>query len=75
MEPLCNNTIIREKSVGTTELHYSTKKRKHSFGILKAFFVRHSSEYETSDNDRKDAPKHIQTIIFGSLGKQDRPFI
>ena len=42
-----------EKSVGTTELHYSTKKRKHSFGILKAFFVRHSSEYETSDNDRK----------------------
>ena len=44
---------ICEKSVGTTELHYSTKKRKHSFGILKAFFVRHSSEYETSDNDRK----------------------
>ena len=34
---------IREKSVGTTELHYSTKKRKHSFSILKAFFVRHSS--------------------------------
>ena len=34
-------------------LHYSTKKRKHSFSILKAFFVRHSSEYETSDNDRK----------------------
>ena len=33
--------------------HFSTKKRKHSFGILKAFFVRHSSEYETSDNDRK----------------------
>ena len=29
----------REKSVGTTELHYSTKKRKHSFSILKAFFV------------------------------------
>ena len=32
---------------------YSSKKRKHSFSILKAFFVRHSSEYETSDNDRK----------------------
>ena len=30
---------ICEKSVGTTELHYSTKKRKHSFSILKAFFV------------------------------------
>ena len=29
---------VCEKSVGTTELHYSTKKRKHSFGILKAFF-------------------------------------
>ena len=42
-----------EKSVGTAELHYSTNKRKHSFSILKAFFVRHSSEYETSDNDRK----------------------
>ena len=42
-----------EKSVGTTELHYSTKKREHSFSILKAFFVQHSSEYETSDNDRK----------------------
>ena len=23
----------------------------------------------------QNAPKHIQTIIFGSLGKQDRPFI
>ena len=44
---------ISEKSVGTTEVHYSTKKWKHSFSILKAFFVRHSSEYETSDNDRK----------------------
>ena len=45
--------IVREKSVGTTELHYSAKKRKHSFSTLKAFFIRHSSEYETSDNDRK----------------------
>ena len=45
--------LILEKSVGTTELHYSTKKREHSFSILKAFLVRHSSEYETSDNDRK----------------------
>ena len=32
---------------------YSTKKREHCFSILKAFFVRHSSEYETSDSDRK----------------------
>ena len=46
-------SVMPEKSVGTTELNYSTKKRKHSFSILKAFFVRHSSEYETSDNDRK----------------------
>ena len=45
---------IREKPVGTTELHYSTKKREHSFSLLKDFFVRHSSEYETSDNDRKE---------------------
>ena len=34
--------------------HYnSTKKRQHYFDILRAFFVRHSSEYETSDSDRK----------------------
>ena len=52
-----------EKSVGTTERHYSTKKQKHSFSILKAFFVRHSSEYETSDNDRKVNRK---AIYFGS---------
>ena len=31
----------------------STKKRQHYFDILKAFFVRHSSEYTTSDSDRK----------------------
>ena len=31
---------LREKSVGTTELHYSTKKREHCFSILKAFFFR-----------------------------------
>ena len=31
----------------------STKKRQHYFDILKAFFVRHSSEYKTSDCDRK----------------------
>ena len=33
--------------------YYSTKKWEHSFSILKAFVIRHSSEYETSDNDRK----------------------
>ena len=44
---------LLEMPVGTTELHYSTKKRKHSFSLLKAFFVRHWSEYETLDNDRK----------------------
>ena len=42
-----------EKSVGTTELHYSTKKWEHCFSILKAFFVRHSSEYEMSGSDQK----------------------
>ena len=47
------SSYIYDKSVSTTELHYRTKKRKHSFSILKAFFVRHSSEYVTSDNDRK----------------------
>ena len=28
-----------EKSVGTTELHYSTKKRYHVLTILKSFFL------------------------------------
>ena len=35
-------------------IYYSTKKREHFLTYWKAFFfVRHSSEYETSDNDRK----------------------
>ena len=35
---------------------YCTKKQEHSFSILKAFFVRYSSGYETSDNDRTGTP-------------------
>ena len=31
-------------------IKYSTKKREHSVDILKAFIVRQSSEYETSDH-------------------------
>ena len=44
---------VIEKSVGTTELYNSMKKRQSCFDILKAFFVRNSSEYKTSDSDRK----------------------
>ena len=40
-------------------LDNSTKKRQHYFDILKAFFVRHSSEYKTSDSDRR------QFIVLG----------
>ena len=29
----------------------NTKMRQHSFDILKAFFVRYSSEYKTTDSD------------------------
>ena len=55
--------IFLEKSVGTTELHYSTKKRYHVLTILKSFFfVRHSSEYETSDSDRK-VNRNLMTAI------------
>ena len=32
----------------------TTRKSGNISHILKAFFVRHSSEYETSDSDRKD---------------------
>ena len=35
------------------DVYNSTKKRQHYFDLLKAFFVRHSSEYKTSDSDRK----------------------
>ena len=34
-------------------LYNSTKKPQNYFDILKAFFIRHSSEYKTSDSDRK----------------------
>ena len=40
-----SSLIVREKSVGTTELHYSTKKRKHSFSILKARTEKKSFQY------------------------------
>ena len=53
LDNFITSEVIREKFAGTTELHYSTKKREYSFSMLKAFIVRHSSEYETSDNDRK----------------------
>ena len=33
-------------SVSNKATYDSTKKRQHNFDILKAFFVRHSSEYE-----------------------------
>ena len=51
-----NNMRFADDTVllaNTEDFHYSTKKREHSFSILKAFFVRHSSEYETSDSDQK----------------------
>ena len=35
------------------KLYNSSKKPQHYFDILKAFFVRHSSEYKTSDSYRK----------------------
>ena len=35
------------------KFYNSTKKRQYYFEILKAFFVRHSSEYKTPDSDRK----------------------
>ena len=56
------------------ELYNSTRKRQHYFDILKAFFVRHSSEYKTSDSDRKvnrniypDAVTRDRMHLLGSL--------
>ena len=50
---MAERTIQTVKKALNKAFHYSTKKREHCFSILKAFFVRHSSEYETSDSDRK----------------------
>ena len=52
---------------GTTELCNSTKKRQHYFDILKALFVRHSSEYKTSDRDRK-----VNRNIYSGAVTRDR---
>ena len=38
------NTFIVEKSVGTTELHYSTKKREYCFSILSTFSIHSCSQ-------------------------------
>ena len=45
IEILCT----RVRALFVDLLHNSTKKRKHYFDILKAFFVQHSSEYKMSD--------------------------
>ena len=37
--------------------YYSTKQWRHSFSMLTAFFVRHSSDYEASNSD-------LLTIIY-----------
>ena len=45
---------LRDLTIKLSTVFYnSTKKRQHYFDILKAFFVRQSSEYKTSDSDRK----------------------
>ena len=45
----------------------STKKRQYYFDMLKAFFVRHSSEYKTSDSDRK-----VNRNVYPDAGTLDR---
>ena len=50
---LSGREIRIERSVGTTEHHYSRKKRKYYFSMLKAFVDPHSSEYEESDSNGK----------------------
>ena len=58
---------LLKRSVGTTELYHSTKKRQDSFDILKSFFIRHSSEYKTSDSDQK-----VNRNIFPDADTRDR---
>ena len=45
----------------------STKERQHYFDILKAFFVRHSSEYKTLDSDQK-----VNRNIYPDAGTRDK---
>ena len=45
----------------------STAKQQHYFDILKAFFVRYSSEYKTSDSDRK-----VNRNIYPDAATRDR---
>ena len=45
----------------------STKKQRHYFDILKAFFIRYSSEYEASDSDQK-----VNRSIYPNAGTRDR---
>ena len=46
----------------TKFLYNSTKKRQHYFDILKAFFVRHSSEYKTSDSEARYVGRTTQRL-------------
>ena len=50
---LIEQCVTEERGCRFLELHSSSNEWEHSPSILKAFFARHSSEYETSDNDRK----------------------
>ena len=47
------STVFNHQKTKYMTKYISTKKRQHYFDILKAFFVRHSSEYKTLDSDRK----------------------
>ena len=49
----CSAQCHDQRVLTRNEYYNSTKKRQHYFDILKAFFVRHSSEYKTSDSDRR----------------------
>ena len=50
--PVCGSHIHSkyfERRFAMKEYQYSTKKREHSFSILKVFFIQHLAEYEMSD--------------------------
>ena len=54
-------------------VYFSTKSGNISH-ILKAFFVRHSSEYETSDSDRKVAQNYIARFSYSDECRTEKAF-
>ena len=64
---VCNKML----SYGRITFHFRIRVFTHTRWLFSCCSVK----YLLNPVQIQNAPEHIQTIIFGSLGKQDRPFI